>query len=210
MTLLFGSLMSRFQQAHWLKLVLRYGLPLLAIVGVCVYAYVRHGFTWRALFPVLVFSASYAYHRFGPGIFGWLNYQLLFVTAFTLWMSFELWNPSDYSPLSPDDMGEYPHLAGLALGMVVGGMVALEKASQKEALSSVGWREWGKALLDMRHYWVSFSVVAASGYALFLPYAYAMHQIFAMNNYIFVPLVLFVITTFLVVAHKQAKAQLPD
>ena len=43
MTLLFGSLMSRFQQAHWLKLVLHYGLPLLAIIGVCVYAYVRHG-----------------------------------------------------------------------------------------------------------------------------------------------------------------------
>ena len=57
----------------------------------------------------------------------------------------------------------------------------------------------------MRHYWVSFSVVSASGYALFLPYAYAMHQIFAMNNYIFVPLVLFVITTLLVVAHKQAR-----
>ena len=52
---------------------------------------------------------------------------------------------------------------------------------------------------------IDLAVVAASGYALFLPY-----QIFAMNNYIFVPLVLFVITTFLVVAHKQAKAQLPD
>ena len=141
MTLLFGSLMSRFQQAHWLNLALRYGLPLLAFIGVRVYAYVRHGSTWRALFPVLVFSASSAYHRFGPRIFGWLNYQLLFVTAFGLWMSFELWDPSEYSPLSPDDMGEYPHLAGLALGMVVGVTVVLEKASQKEALSSVGWRE---------------------------------------------------------------------
>ena len=210
MTLLFGNLMDRFRQTNWLKLVLRYGLPLLAIIGVCVYAYVRHGFIWRALFPVLMFSASYAYHRFGPRIFGWLNYQLFFVTALALWLSFMLWDPSEYSPLSPDDMGEYPHLAGLALGMGVGCIVALERASQEEELSSVGWREWGKAFLDMRHYWVSFSVVAVSGYALFLPYAYAMHQIFAMNNYVFVPLALFVITAFLAVAHKQAKAPLPD
>ena len=107
-------------------------------------------------------------------------------------------------------MGEYPHLAGLAFGIVVGSAVALEKASQEEELSSVGLREWVKALFDMRHYWVSFSVVAASGYALFLPYSYAMYQVFARDNYPFVLLAGITITAFLVLAHNQAKPPTAD
>ena len=80
--------------------------------------------TQEAFIAKLKASTRHQESRVGQDLkLGNSDYQLLFVTAFTLWMSFELWNPSEYSPLSPDDMGEYPHLAGLALGMVVGGTV---------------------------------------------------------------------------------------
>ena len=178
------------------------GFPVLAVVGIGAYSYVQHGFSLRMLYPVIIYSISYLYHRFGLNSLGRINYQLLFPTGIGLLMSFLLWDPSEHLPFGSDM--EYPHLAGLAFGMAVGMMVVLIKASDDDDGTLVG------AILAMRHYSVVLSIIAASGYAMFLPYAYAMYQVFTEGNHIFALLALFSIVAFLAIAHNQAKAPTVD
>ena len=65
---------------------------------------------------------------------------------------------------------------------------------------------FGGAIRAMRHYVVLLSGVAVAGYAMFLPYAYAMYQVYTEGNYLFALLGLFSIIAFLALAHDKAKA----
>ena len=183
----------------------RYGLPLLLAVGVCTYALVRHGLTQDAVSPILTAAIAWACARFCLRAVDPAHSPLFVVTGIDLWLSFHLWHPSEHSPLNPDVMGEFPHLAGLAYGFAMGVMVALERIQQEEPPPPNNWEEHIKHLSKIRYYWIPFSVITASGYAFFLIHAYAMYQIFAHGNYLFIMLSACAITAFLAFACKQAK-----
>lgn len=150
------------------------------------------------LFPLVVFSASYLYHRFGLKVLGNINYQLVFPAGMFLLLSFLLWDPSEHLPIGSDP--EYPHLAGLTFGVGMGMLVVMAKSFEDDDGTLVG------VIRAMRHHGVLLSGIAVAGYAMFLPYSYAMHQVFAEGNYIFALLALASITTFLAIAHNKAKA----
>ena len=149
-----------------------------------------------------MFLVSYLYHRFGLSILGPVNFQLLFPTGIGLWVSFYLWDPTDHLPFGTDM--EYPHLAGLAFGTAVGMFVVMTKAFDSDEGT------WLGAIRSMRHDVVVLSIVAVTGYALFIPYAYAMYQVFTEGNHIFAMLAFFSIVAFLAMAHNQVKAPVVD
>ena len=149
------------------------------------------------LLPLTVFWVVYLYHRFGLMVLGKINYRLLFPAGFSLYLSFLLWDPSQYSPFGSDP--EYPHLAGLAFGLVMGMSIVIDKSIEDGDGTLV------ETVRAMGHYGVLLSGVAVAGYAMFLPYSYAMHQVFAEGNHIFAILALASITTFLAFAHNKAK-----
>ena len=149
---------------------------------------------------VLIFWASYIYHRFGLKFLDPINHQLLFPAVFTLWVSFLLWDPTEHLPFGSDM--EYPHLAGLGFGMVVGVTVVMVKAF--DAYDAM----FLEAVRALRHDLVLLSVVAVSGYGLFIPYSYAMYQVFTEGNYIFSLLAIFSMVAFFAFAHSKAKS--PD
>ena len=183
---------------NWRRPALRVGFPALAVTGVCVYAYVQHGFTIRMLPPVMIFAAAYLYGSFGLKTLGQINYQLLYPTGFSLWISYLLWDPSEHLPFGFDM--EYPHMAGLAFGMGVGFIVVMAKAWEDDDGTLVG------AIRAMRHYFVVLSIVATAGYAMFLTYAFAMYQVFTEGNHIFALLAFFSMVGFLAFAHNRVKA----
>ena len=80
-----------------------------------VYSYIQHGLTWRMLFPLLMFWASYLYHRFGLNVLGHINFQLWFPAGIALWLSFLLWYPSEHLPFGSDM--EYPTRQDWPLGL---------------------------------------------------------------------------------------------
>ena len=166
---------------------------------------VRYGLTPDAVSPILKAAIAWACVHFCLRIVDRAYSTLFIVTGFTLWLSFHLWHPSEYSPLNSDVMGEFPHLAGLGYGLVMGVAVAMERIEKEESPPPSNWKEYIRHLSEVRYYWVPFSVVTASGYAFFLVHAYAMHQIFANSNYLFILLNACVITAFLAFACKQAK-----
>ena len=182
------------------RVALRYGIPVLGLLGVCLYEYFKDGFNPGILRVALFFGVGFFYYRFGPKVFGQPNFILFLPTVFTLWASFLLWDPAEHLPFGSD--AEYPHLAGLAFGAGVGGMVMLARASEEDT----GEMSW-KALWYMRHYFVSFAIVAVAGYSLFLFYAFAMYQVFTEGNYLFALLAACSIVAVLAVAHNQAKAK---
>lgn len=197
------ALLSRFtSKKSRRKVALRLGLPMLATIGVCTYSYVQYGFTLWMLFLASIVWASYLYHSFGLRILSPINFQLLFPTGIGLWVSFHLWDPTEHLPFGTDM--EYPHLAGLAFGMAVGMLVVLVKASDDDEGTLL------RAIRAMRHYLVVMSVVAVAGYALFIPYAFAMYQVFTEGNHIFGLLAAMIIIAFLAFAHNQAKAPTTD
>ena len=178
------------------------GFAVLAIAGICGYSYVQHGFSVRMLYLVLIFLASFYYQHSGLKILGPINFLLLGPTGFVLWITFLLWDPSEHLPFGSDM--EYPHLAGLGFGMVVGIMVVMTKAFDDDDGTLKGM------IRDMRHYLVVLSGVAVAGYAMFLPYAYAMYQVFTEGNHIFALLAFFSIVALLAFAHTQVKARHVD
>lgn len=146
---------------------------------------------------VILFLVPHLYFRFGLKRLGPINFQLFFNTGFALWVISRLWDPSEHLPFGSDM--EYPHLAGLVFGMGVGFVVVLIKAVENDDESFL------EAIKGMRHDVVALSIVALAGYTTFLPYSFAMYQVFTEGNYIFALLALFSIVTFLAVAHNQAK-----
>ncbi len=91
-------------------------------------------------------------------------------------------------------------MAGLAFGMGMGFIVMLLRAFEDDDGTFLG------AIRIMRHYLVLLSIIAVSGYALFMTYAYAMYQVFTEDNHIFALLALFSIVAFLAIAHKRVKS----
>ena len=197
------TLLTRFiPTKKWRKAALL-GLSLLVLAGACAYSYVQHGFSLNMLYTVAAYSASYIYVRFGLKSLGSINYQLLFPMGFTLLISFLLWDPSEHLSFGSD--AEYPHIAGLAFGMTAGFIVVLTKASEDNDDGTLLG-----AIRAMRHYLVTLSFVAVAGYAMFLPYAFAMYQVLTEGNYIFALLAFFSVVAFLALAHNQAKATTED
>ena len=96
---------------------------------------------------------------------------------------------------------EYPHSAGLAFAAGMGMLVMLTRAFEEDD----GEMSW-KAFWNTRHWFVSFSITVATGYGLFLPYAFAMYQVFTEGNYIFTLLAIACIVALLAVAHNQSKS----
>ena len=174
------------------------GLPMAAIIGICIHSFIQHGLTWRMLLLLMMFWAGYLYSRFGLNILGHINFLLWFPAGICLWLSFLLWNPSEHLPFGAD--AEYPHSAGLAFGTVIGGIVVLISTYNDEDGNFL------ESIIAMRHYLVLLSVVAVAGYATFLPYSYAMYQVFTEGNYLFTLLALFSIIAFLAFAHNRAKS----
>ncbi|MDE2861777.1 MAG: hypothetical protein OYI31_01875 [Chloroflexota bacterium] len=172
--------------------VARIAIPVLAIAGIGTYSYLQHGLTLRTLYPVAIFLVSFLYHFFGPSRMCQVNYLLLFPTGYCLWTSFLLWDPSEHLPFGSDM--EYPYSAALAFGTVVGMTVLLAKAIvDEDADVTPTWTQ----------YLVLLSTVAVAGYAMFLPYAFAMYQILVEGNHIFALLAVFSVVAFLAFAHSR-------
>ena len=150
------------------------------------------------LTSLLIFWASYIYHRFGMRFLDPINFQLLFPALVALWVSFLLWDPVEHLPFGSDM--EYPHLAGLGFGIAIGGMVVMTRAYES------GEKTLLEAIRALRHDFVLLSVVAVSGYGLFIPYSYAMYQVFTEGNYLFSLLAVFSMTAFLALAHNRVKS----
>ena len=150
------------------------------------------------LFPVLMYCIGYLYFRFGIDALGKINFQLFLTTGITLVLSFFLYDPSDHLPFGSDV--EYPLLAGLTFGTIGGMVVVMIRATYDDDGTFSG------AFRAMRHYLVLVSIVALAGYAAFLPYAFAMYQVFTKGNYIFAMLALFSIIAYLALAHNQARS----
>ena len=147
----------------------------------------------------LIFAVSYCYYRFGLRFFGPINFSLIYPTAMCLWLSSQLWDPSEHLPFGTDM--EYPHSAGLALAAFMGMSVILTRAYEEDD-GEVSWR----AFWNMRHWFVSFCIAAVAGYTLFLPYAYGMYQAFTEGNYVFIFLAIICIVALLAVVHNQSKS----
>ena len=63
-----------------------------------------------------------------------------------------------------------------------------------------------EAFKGMRHDLVVLSRIVVSGYAAFLPYSFAMYQIFTEEIYIFSLLAFFSVVAFVAYAHNQAES----
>ena len=185
-------------QGNFRRIALRWGIPLFATVGIGVYSYIQHGLTWQMLISLLIFWASYIYHRFGLKFLDPINHQLLFPAGVTLWVAFLMWDPTEHLPFGSDM--EYPHLAGLGFGIVVGGMVVITRAFDASETTLF------EAVRALRHDVVLLSVVAVTGYGLFIPYSYAMYQIFTEGNYIFSVLAIFSMVAFFAFAHTRVRS----
>ena len=185
-------------QVNFRRIVIRWGVPLFTTIGIGFYSYIQHGLTWQMLISLLIFWASYTYLRFGLKFLDPINHQLLFPAVVALWVSFLLWDPTEHLPFGSDM--EYPHLAGLGFGIVVGVMVVMTKAFDAGETTML------EAVRALRHDFVLLSVVAVSGYGLFIPYSYAMYQVFTEGNYAFSLLALFSMTAFFAFAHNRVKS----
>ena len=174
------------------RIALRVAIPVLAIAGIGIYAYSLHGLSLRMLYPVVMFLASYLYHSIGLYKLCRVNFILLFPTLFSLYVSFLLWDQSEHLPLGTDM--EYPHLAGLAFGITVGAGVLMARALEDEKTPVSP--SWVQSL-------VIFSTVAFAGYAMFMPYAFAMFQAFVEGNHVFVLLAFISVVAFLAFAHSR-------
>ena len=168
---------------------------------------ISHGMSRDALSPILIAAITWTCGRFCLRTVDPACLPLFVATGIGLWVSFHLWHPLEYSPLNPDITGEFPHLAGLAYGFAMGGLVVLERAEKEEPPPPSSWKEWIRELGKMRHYWIPFSAITAGGYTFFLIHAHAMHQIFAHGNYLFIALTVCALTVFLAFACKQAKTR---
>ena len=95
-------------------------------------------------------------------------------------------------------------MAGMFFGIGMGMLVVLVRASDDDDGTLPG------AIRAFRHYSVDLSVVAVTGYALFLPYSYAMYQVFTEGNRIFALMAAFCIIAVLAFAHNRAKGSTKD
>ena len=177
---------------------LRWGIPVVGTIGICVYSYIQYGVTWRMLFLLLMFWASYVYHRFGLRFLDPINFQLLYPAGLGLWVGFLLWDPAEHLPFGSDM--EYPHLAGLGFGMAMGMLVVMTRAFD------VGATTLFEAVRFLRHDVVLLSIVTVTGYGLFIPYSYAMYQVFTEGHHIFALLAIFSMVAFLAFAHNKARS----
>ena len=146
---------------NWRRIVFRICIPALGTVGACVYSYAQYGFTLRMLTLVLMFWAGYIYFLAGLRILGSINFQLLYPTGLSLWVSFHLWDPTEHLPFGTDM--EYPHLAGMFFGLAVGFLVLLVKALEDDDGTLTGF------IRILPQYAIILSAVTVAGYAAFLP-----------------------------------------
>ena len=180
------------------RLFIRWGLPLMYLVGYLVYAYFRHGISLDTLFPVSTGLVSFFYFRYGlrnlpPNTFFLITALLCFFG-----LPYLVYDPSEYVPFGADS--EYPHLAGLVSSLALGVCMWLT-----EALDNFE-ETWSEAFRNRfrsyRRGITLLSVTTVTGYTIFLVHAYAIHQIVVENNLLFIPLVLFGVIAFSDFLHR--------
>ena len=193
-------------KGRWAKVLYCSAFAMPAVVTI-IYGLVMNGLTFRACWPFLCFLFTYVYGRFALPVLGEINYQLFLVAGISLLLKFLLWPPSEYNPFAPSNTEGFPHLAGTTFGAVIASSVILHIASNDNKTLDRWW-QLPLLVLHLRHYWVPFSIVVATGYGGFLSYSYALHLVFVDGMYPLVLLALVSITFVLVVAHQQAKKTL--
>ena len=182
-----SSKLVRFAKRHWPQLV-SYALLAVLVAGAFIYSYFRRGLVpWTFILPLIPIG-TFLYHRFGPRLFGFVAYDLMFSLLLFFGLPYLVWSPPEHLPYGSD--AEYPFLAGLAAATSLGvGVVLLQSILDREEESLA--EMFRSRFRSLRRSLALMSVVTMAGYGAFLIHSYAVHQIFVEGNRIFVLLLVF-------------------
>ena len=169
-----SSKLVRFAKRHWPQLV-SYALLAVLVAGAFIYSYFRRGLVpWTFILPLIPIG-TFLYHRFGPRLFGFVAYDLMFSLLLFFGLPYLVWSPPEHLPYGSD--AEYPFLAGLAAATSLGvGVVLLQFILDREEESLA--EMFRSRFRSLRRSLALMSVLTMAGYGAFLIHSYAVHQIF--------------------------------
>ena len=194
-------MMNGFQRLIQRRFLVKFGFPLVAVVGALTYAYLRHGISTQALVPIGIFLGTYFYLGYITKIWKEVNHTIVYATAWGLHVSFLMWHPSEYS-FDFSAVNEFPNLAALSFAGAMGFVAIVEKAWQEDNSAVYGLKDLPMLFWGLRRYLVPFSIVMVTGYGAFLFYAFAMYQIFVNGIYLYVVLAAVSIIALVASVHK--------
>ena len=186
-----------FAKRNW-RLLPRWGLLLVFLLGYLVYAYFRRGFSLDSLLPVSTSLVSFFYFRYGLRNLPRNTFLLIAALLCFFGLPYLVYDPSEYVPFGADS--EYPHLAGLSSSLALGMCMWVTEALDN--LEETLREAFRNRFRSSRRGITLLSVTTVTGYPVFLVHAYAIHQIFVENKLLFIPLVLLGVIAFSDFLHR--------